>query len=370
MKSSDPTVRRVLLKSLVRRRAVPAQNAKMEKAFRELEERAVASAVLPSFVATLKQMRIDNPKERWKDPEAARLGIQFAGAMYLAREISLQEYTFLVANAAEGVHDARIQAGVYSDLAELSKLMREIESAHGLKAGEYWLIKEAPADYRSLNSQWDNRALERLSQTLVELEGQAVSALFRTNRREYDRLRERGRRSFFHKDEFIRALVDTIKRYEREASASAAAGAFTAAVTLLGASVEGLLLLRCLRSQTKASLVAASLPAKKRPRDPKSPVHWTFNNLIQVCLAAGWLPIIDTTTMEVRPDELAHLLRQLRNYIHPGKVCNERPWIETERRDFDDAEIIYNTLFATVFKGALLRRYLESELRVEANNAA
>jgi len=367
MKHHDPEVRRHLLRPLVRRRILPAHSSRIETAFRELEERAIASALLPEMVAAQKQVRLDKQKDRWKDPEAAKSRIQFGAAMYLARRISFQEYIFLVAHASEGVHDGRINDGAYPELKSLSSSMRQVELAHGLTPGQYWLIKDAPPEYRRLSTKWNAAAHRRLSETVTELEGQAAAALFQSDTIKFKRLRERGRRSFFHKDELVPALADTIKRYEREARASAEAGAFTAAVTLLGASMEGLLLLRCLRSRAKASRIAKELPKKQRPRDPSSPARWSFDNLIQICLRAGWLPVVHTSAVSFRPDGLAHLLRQMRNYIHPGKVCADRPWIEAERRDFEDAEVIYTTLFSTVFRGAMLKQYVSEPSADEDN---
>ncbi|MGH8145133.1 MAG: hypothetical protein ACREPY_02275 [Rhodanobacteraceae bacterium] len=364
MKSSDPTIRRVLLKPLVRRRTSPAKQAKLDRAFQVLEERAIASEMLPEYMSAQKQACASDPKNHWKNPEIAKLRIEFAAAMYLARKLSFQEYTFMVAHVAEGVHDARLQDGAYPELTALSESMRKIERAHGLSSDQYWPTSDAPPDFLAVNAQWDNTETDRFSRTLKELEGQSVTDLFHKDRDEYDRLRERGRRSFFHKSEFKHALIDTIKRYEREAMASAEAGAFTAAITLLGAAGEGLLLLRCLRSRKKASEVAAALPSKRRPHKIDEPATWSFDNLIRVCLAAGWLPAIKTTTLAVRPDGLADLLRHLRNCIHPGKVCTVRPWIEAEERDFEDTEIIYTTLFSTVFNGALLKQYSDSSRAV------
>lgn len=275
--------------------------------------------------------------------------------MYLARRVSFQEYTFLVASAAEGVHDGRMSVGAYPDLQRLSGEMRALETAHGLKSDQYWLIADAPPEYRALNAEWSKAANARLAETLRELEGQAVSSLFESDPGEFDRLRERGWRSFFHRNEPVASLADTIVRYEHEARAAASANAFTAAVILLGAAVEGLLLLRCLRSRTKASRVAAELPRQKRPKDVATPSKWTFDTLIHVCLQAGWLPEISIPSMTVRPDGLAHLLRQMRNYVHPGKVSTERPWIEVDGHDFADAEIVYTTLFTTMYKGAALK---------------
>ena len=205
----------------------------------------------------------------------AKLRIEFPAAMYLARKLSCQEYTFMVAHVAEGVHDARLQDGAYPELTDLAESMRRIERTHGLKPDQYWSVSEAPPDFLTVSAQWDNAETERFRRTLQELEGQSVTDLFHKDRDEYNRLRERGRRSFFHRDEFKHALIDTIKRYEREAVASAEVGAFTSAVTLIGAAAEGLLLLRCLRSHKKASEVAATLPSKKRPRKANEPAAWS-----------------------------------------------------------------------------------------------
>ena len=101
MKKHDPEVRRHLLKPLVRRRVLPSERRRIETAFRELEERAVANSLLPEMVAAQKKARSDRQRDHLKDPEAAKLRVQFAAAMYLARRFSLQEYIFLVAHAAE-----------------------------------------------------------------------------------------------------------------------------------------------------------------------------------------------------------------------------------------------------------------------------
>ena len=362
MKPTNTTVGRLLVKPLTRRRVSPARFARIEAAFVQLEERALASAVLPEMVGELRKLRIEGKKCRWMDPNEATAKIHLAIAMYIARKISLQEYIFLVAHASEGVHEGRIIAKAYPELEHLSAGMRQIEADHGVTTGQFWPLKDAPAEYQRLSSKWSAAAKMRLAETLAELEGQYASTLFSADRIAFDRLRERGRRSFFQKSDFMPALADTVKRYEQEARVSAAGGAFTAAVTLLGAALEGLLLLRCMKSQAKAIQVAAALPKRHRPRDDDRPSRWTFDNLINVCLQAGWLPVLHTDSVEIRPEELAHLLRRMRNHIHPGKVCTESPWIEAERRDFEDAEVIYTTLFATVFKASFLKTYIEQNL--------
>lgn len=359
MKQSSADVRRYLLKPLVHRRTSPAQHKKIEVALRELQERAAASSVLPELATQQKLARENRQKNHWEDPITAKSCIDSAFVMYLARRISLQEYVFMVAHYVEGVHEGRIASKTYPELEQISLGMRNIEQEHGLGPNEYWQTRDAPPEYRQLSSEWSAAADRRLTETMNELEGHEVASLFASNKGEFERLRERGRRSFFHKDELIPALVDTVKRYELEAKAAAQAKAFTAAVTMLGAAMEGLLLLRCLRSKTKAIQSAKVLPSKLRPKDPGSLTRWSFDNLIQVCLHAGWLPLIETTTLSIKPDGLAQLLKQMRNQVHPGRACSDRPWIEAAQREFDDAELIYATLYAVVFRGSMLRRYAD-----------
>lgn len=282
--------------------------------------------------------------------------------MLISRKISSQEYTFLVAIAAEGVYEGRMSEDAYPEIVDLRASIRSVEMAHNLGPNEYWNINEGPAEYQELNRKFEAAAATRFLETLQELDASDIADLLRSNRKKYDQRRERGRRAFHHKNETIPALADTVVRYEKEARRAASVYAYTAAVTLLAASVEGLLLLRCLRSKKKAAIVAGSLPKAKRPRDVANPAQWTFDTLIETCLVAGWLPLVTTDSTKIRPDRLAHLLRQMRNFIHPGKVATEHPWIEADDHDYTDAEIIYTTIFATVSRGRHLRPLQEAAL--------
>lgn len=118
--------------------------------------------------------------------------------------------------------------------------------------------------------------------------------------------------------------------------------------------------MRCLRSLKKAQSVAGALAKSKRPRKIENPEQWTFDTLIEICLAARWLPTVSTDSTKIRPDELAHVLRQMRNYVHPGKVATQRPWIEVDEHDYAEAEVIYTTLFATLSRGKYLKRLNEA----------
>ena len=168
------------------------------------------------------------------------------------------------------------------------------------------------------------------------------------SRDEFNQLRERGRRSVFHKKEYVHALRDIVIQHENDSRLAANAEAFSAAVTSFGAGIEGLLLLRCLRSPRKARSVASKLPKRIRPRRQDNADKWTFETLIETCDAAGWLRPIGTTIAQYNTASMAHVLRNMRNYIHPGRHARERPWSVTDEQEYRDANAIYVLLLSTL----------------------
>ena len=159
-------------------------------------------------------------------------------------------------------------------------------------------------------------------------------------------MRERGRRTVFHSNELILAIRDVVLRYEDEAKEAAKIGAYSAAIICLGAGIEGLLLFRCLRSKKKAGQISQTLLKRVRPRSPDDPTTWTFETLIEVCLKAGWLPPVETSLARYNVSALAHNLRLMRNYVHPGRQAREQPWSEADKRDYQDANSIYVVLLS------------------------
>jgi hypothetical protein len=348
MKSSTAAkVRRALLKPLLRRKGAPARANRVQLAFRDLEARANASASLRQLAEVAKHSKYDANDVGNLDGVAARISL--AHALHVARRLSFQEYLFILHAASEALFFGRMNSGTYPELRRLAKKMQSVEEAHGLTKDEYWRKSDAPPEYRALAKRWDRAARAREAEVLHELDASKIAhALFNNDPRDFDRLRERGRRAYFHKDETVAALNDAILRYEVEAKAAARAKAYTAAVVLLGAAVEGMLIVRCLNSRRKAAQVAAALPRGKRPKEESAPSTWRFETLIEVCLRAGWLPAVDLRSVTVLPVGLAHTIRQMRNFVHPGKAATERPWIEVDAFDFADAEGIFAALFATI----------------------
>jgi len=362
----DRFLRRTLLKPIARRKSAPNADETINAALDLIETRATAAAVLPSLAAVHKAEREQQKDGSWRDPAMATTIVGLGKAMFLARGVSAQEYTFMVSLAAESVHDHRMSGDAYPEVVKLVKEIRSVEAAHGLAPDDYWPVGTWPAEYHDLQMQYEAADHKRFVETLHEIGANDVADLYLSDRKEFDRRRERGRRAFFHKDELVPALTDTVIRYEKEAKKAAVAGAYTAAITLLGAAVEGLLILRCLRSPTKAQRIAAGLPRDKRPKPSDGPTKWKFDTLIETCLAAGWLPDIPIGEITILPGGLAHSLRQFRNLVHPGKVAEERPWVETDQVDYISAEATFTTLFSTVSAGKRLKLLREAAQRPTA----
>lgn len=347
----DFRIRRRLLKPLAKRKGSPASQSAFGEALRKLESFALASHIAPLALERFKQLNGAKGKSAWKDSECAASLVDLCTALLQARKMSRQEYIFNASYAASGLHEERLFKKEYPEIEAISAMLSVIEKAHG--ADEGWAIGEGPEEHQRLSEEWDLLADKRFILTMKEIGAGDVASLYLDKPDEYEHLRERGRRSIFQKDEVVASISDAVIRYENEARSSASVRAYTASVILLGAAVEGLLLLRCLRSKRKAVSVASKLPKKIRPSALDDFLRWNFDHLIEVCLAAGWLPIVPE--IEVRPDRLAHLLRGMRNYVHPGRVAKERPWIEMEKEDYEQAEVIYTTIFAATFRRSRIR---------------
>jgi hypothetical protein len=101
--------------------------------------------------------------------------------------------------------------------------------------------------------------------------------------------------------------------------------------------MEGMFLLRCLRSSDEALSVADKLPNSKKliKKDLK---EWDFKDLTDVCFNAGWLSPVETSLGEYDSEKLVDRIRKMRNFVHPGNLARSRPWIESDERDYEDAK--------------------------------
>jgi hypothetical protein len=317
------------------------------EALERLDTRALGEEMLSGILETVSAARRDRKADSWKDPNIARRSVALAQALYASRRIARQEYVFFASSPVEGVHEGRWMDRQYDDdLCKIQKEMALFRKKYHLGPDEYWPVGLAPKAYQRLSSQFNSALEKSLIKTLREFGLNDLADLKENNPDEFDRLRERGRRSVFHKDEFAPVLKDIVSQYEVDAGRAASAGAYSAAITLLGAGLEGLLLLRCLRSNRKAQVVAGSLPKRLRPRSREDLTTWTFETLIETCSSAGWLPPVVTPIAQYNAAGLAHFIRKMRNFVHPARRARERPWSEADEDDYRDAEAIYLILMS------------------------
>jgi hypothetical protein len=347
MNELDYKLKKDLLKPLVRRGRGRFNRKALQKALAKLEERALGEHLLDQVRSYFDSKKFMN-RRLWQDADEVKQAVIAAKALYVARRLSTQEYTFYALLPVEQYHGERI----YHELMPISIKLEEIRKQHALKEDEDWPIGQGPKEYIKLNKQWeaadDSKFLDRLREFGLD----DLADLKVNNSTDFDQLRERGRRAVFHRDDQVVVITDIVIRYEKDARRAASVAAYSAAVTALGAAIEGLLILRCLKSLTKASRVAGRLPRRIRPSSlhVKEPIAWHFETLIEVCYRAGWLPQFKTETIRFDSAGLAHLIRLLRNHVHPGRHFRERPWSEIDERDFRDAEAIYTILFNTLKK--------------------
>lgn len=347
----DQKVRKHLLKPLVQRSQRTIDRNALLDALGKLEERALGEHLLSELRSFLQSTRNSNPENLWKDPIEVKKAVRMAEVLYRSRRISKQEYVFYVINPIEIIHENRWLNDVYdTELGPINQKTKEIEIQHGLAPNEYWPRGKGPKEHTKLIKIYDDILESKFIETLREFGLNELADMREKDLLQFEQLRERGRRAIFHQNEQIAVIRDIVVRYEEDARRAASIKAYSSAITAIGAAVEGLLILRCLKSPKKALWTAKKLKRPVRPQDDPDPASWSFDRLIQVCSKAGWLPPFETETLKVDAAGLADFIRKLRNYVHPGKLSRERPWSEVDHRDFNDAEAIYTVLFRTLNK--------------------
>lgn len=343
----EDKLRQAILKPLVRRRRNTIDEEAILTAYKRIDSRALGIDLIGQLRDVINSLGKDKTKKKYGDPYEAKKQVELTRALYLSRKITISEYVYFAAYYVENVFDHRMTDGAFKiKFGDISKAMRKIENAYGLGPDEFWKKCDAPKEYLKLDAEWGKIYDKLFIDTLKEFTLNDLSNLISQNPKEFDRLRERGRRSVAHKNEIELIVRDIIVRYEKDVKRAADANAYSAAVVCLGAGLEGLLLLRCYRSKFKSIRIAKKLPRRMRPRYSDDLTTWTFNNLIEVCYTAGWLPSISTDYATYNSAGLAHILRNMRNYIHPGRYAKDKPWSEISERDFKDAHAIYTLILS------------------------
>lgn len=314
----------------------------IQQASHSVDRRAMANDILSklesSIIDILKVSQGD-----WRDEAQVRQIISLIEVLRSSGRISNQQYVFFASYLISNIHERRWLEGLYeTQLSPIKTRMDEVESIYMSEDGE-WLNDEEPAEYTLLETEYSEILDAKFITTLKEFNLIELAELKLENEDEYESLRERGRRRVFHSDELEEIVRDIIVRYEKDAQKSAGAQAYFSAIISLGASMEGIFLLECLRSKNEALDAVKYLQrSNKISRKPGNDLtKWSLDVLIKVCDEKEWIKPVRTSIAEYDSAKLAHLVRDLRNYVHPGKQAIDRPWLEPDKQEYENAELIY-----------------------------
>ena len=244
--------------------------------------------------------------------------LAFLESMYVSGALTWPEYVFGVVIKMEGVHDNREFNNAYSkDIDPINKKIDDVRKKHGLKDDEYFSVGDCD-EMDKLDAEYSKTLDKHFFYLLSEYNLHEIADLFVNHTDQFDRLREIGRRSVFHKDKPKEALNNLLATLKEETKKAESIKAYTAGITLIGSSLEALLLLRCLKSKQKSIRLVKKIAHK--PKDISNPLKWSFDNLINVSEIAGWLKPIETTFGVLDTFALVSLIKKFRNYIHPGRL--------------------------------------------------
>lgn len=304
---------------------------------RHARRQAIARAQAEQLAS---RMESDGAPERDSE-EAARTWVDLGKALLASGRISASESLLFLTFAIEGIHTKRWLAGDYPELASIAAAMNRIEADAGLTPDQYWLKADAPEAHRQLSDAYEAALDARFEETLRAFDLTMLADLWRTDRKEYDRLREIGRRSIFAKSQHRAAVGSSIASYEDEANRCAAAGAYYAATVMLASAAEARLLDRLLARPSDTATALAGMT--HRPGNP-DPLTWSLATMLGVAERAGWLGSIADTEVEAHIGPWLSSIRKVRNLLHPGRHARDRPHVPIGFGEYDDARLGYAAL--------------------------
>jgi hypothetical protein len=316
--------------------------ATLLKSIADAEEfRARTAEQNVSVEARIERRHNETPEQR---NDRARRWIETVDAGSRTGVLHDPELFLLRVFAVEQVHEDRMIDGSYgAAFADIQNRMDQVRAHHGLDDDEFWYLGEGPPEWESLCSEYDTIYERLFVATLGEFGLLEEVRLRETDPKEFDRRRELGRRAIHKGLTDIERLQMIQGQFEREASVSAIAGAFHAAATMIGAAIETALMARCLRHPDEAFRARAQLPNRERPKSG-DPREWSFNHLTKVAEAASWLPEFHTHGAALSADRLIHMVRGLRNMVHPGAHLRSVLTNRVVRGQYEDAQAIYELL--------------------------
>ncbi|HEX8675545.1 MAG TPA: hypothetical protein VF710_26875 [Longimicrobium sp.] len=280
------------------------------------------------------------------DEQRARVQVAVVSKLYEGGRLSYEEYAYLAAYPVLGIVDNRWLDDVYErEIEPLHQRLEELARSSFDEEADAWLSESDACEYTKLNLEIEARLRRKSIEVLREFGLSDLADVRERNPKEFERIIERGRRAAFHPEAQADALRDAIMAMRQEAELASSAGAYSIATAAYGAAIEGLLALRCMRAPVKARRIANATTGKKqRP----SPLDWSFDVLIDVCEAAGWLPEFETEYLGHSTAQWAHYLRELRNRIHLTRTARKHAWVKIGKREFETARAVYEVIDAAL----------------------
>ena len=308
------------------------------------ERRAEASEIALQLATDEKKAKSEGKRSRWEDVDSVKAALLLSQALYDGGKLTREEYFFHSIVPVEHLHEHKHLAGGYEDkLSPISLKIRSIEVKHGLKDGEYWPRGVGPANYHREQARYE-KVLDKEFGVLLRLVGlDEYARLWRTDRPEFDRLREAGRAAIFEADDLEYATAKLIEVYEEEAIKCAAAKAYYAACVMLGSAAEATILLRCIQRPTQLAAARSMIPAS-RGFHKGGPSHWNLSQLIEVANQAGWAANLQTKNVLIHIVALISHLHEIRNLVHPGRHASRKPHVSIGHEQFADAHTAYLAL--------------------------
>lgn len=278
--------------------------------------------------------------------------LAIAEARFSAGEISEEERAFHRRYALENlVHESRWLNGSYEDvLGPIAESIKQLQSEHGLTDDEYWPRGEGPPEYVELNAEYERQLDLKLTEVFREFGADDLAELFLSDRASFDAHGELGRKSVFVDDETAR-LNELASGYEREAKLAKEGEAYLSASIMLCAAIEARLLTKCLSNDQRVREAASKLGLTNKLLKSKNPLAWKLETLIEISAQAGWIPNIETERFIFSGKAIAHMLREVRNRVHPHVQLKKKLGLSFDREQFKDVEAAHK----------IVREFLEGQ---------
>jgi hypothetical protein len=339
------SIKSSLLNHIRLRRRKTRRNGDPRIAVQQLDAVADARLLGAELAKELKSLATEERKAVTPE-ERARIQVAVVTKLYEGGRLSYEEHAFLAVRPVISVFEDRWLDDAYSaEVAPLNRRMEDLACLSFNEESERWLSEASAREYAKLEAEVE-AILNRKEVEVLHEFGLTELADLREHQPEvYQRVIERGRRASFHPEAQVHALRDAIATMQEEAELAGTAGAYSLGAAAYGAAIEGMLALRCMRAPRKSRKLATAISAKKQP---PSPLRWSFDLLIDVCEAAGWLPRFATEEIGHSTAGWAHYLRELRNRIHPTRTVREHPWVTLGQRDFETARAVHDIVVAAL----------------------